>query len=376
MSCRLTGRTSGFGPENPGSNPGDSIGIVFPCGLRTWSIALILAVILGYDARAVAADWVRGGDDGTQTRWGLSGGLQFAISPAVRGPRGLIRVLSPTLKEGKYDLVNFIAAEPIVGGRQGLSELERSSLDGTAGKRFWVDDLAGTVEKLADGVERLRVVIHVEPFENGAKVRVVVEQWSDQPNEISLAVWPEEGCAAMEYCVLTATMGNKARARELWLKDEVVSSLKLFADYRGPDFAKTVLFPTSKLMATKDGEVMAAITTDEEKPADVRPFAGSNLWYWGGEKVTQYWKSGGKDVEVAVNGRFMYWRMNLEVPGGIAFENFEMRGDFYPGAGVCVWGYAEESCGVGVCCAMRFTRGGRATRSVAAMGYVCVFFLF
>src|SRR5687768_6674967 len=93
--------------------------------------------------------WIRGGDDGTQPRWGIEGGLYFSIHPATRGPRGLIRIHAPTLPDGKYDLVNFIAVEPIVAGRRGLSELEHSKLDGRDGKRLWIEpgEMKGSIER-------------------------------------------------------------------------------------------------------------------------------------------------------------------------------------------------------------------------------------
>ena len=34
---------------------------------------------------------------------------------------------------------------------------------------------------------------------------------------------------------------------------------------------------------------------------------------------------------MAVNGRFTYWLSRQPIPGGIAFENFEMRERFHDG---------------------------------------------
>ena len=90
-------------------------------------------------------------------------------------PRGLIRLFSPVLEGGRYDLVNFIAIEPVVGGKRGLSELELSRLDGVPGKRIWVSGgvppqmpgEAGRLTKLKSGVEELEVVLRVERFDNG-----------------------------------------------------------------------------------------------------------------------------------------------------------------------------------------------------------------
>jgi hypothetical protein len=98
------------------------------------------------------------------------------------------------------------------------------STTNTAGSRTQLLD-PGTLFRTAPGSEQLDVVIGVERFENGAHVRVVVTQRSDTPDEIRLTAYAEPDSPALDYCVLTATMGNKARTRLLWLKDEVVRSL-------------------------------------------------------------------------------------------------------------------------------------------------------
>lgn len=299
-------------------------------------LLLVGTLVLLAATGANAADWVRGGPDGNQPWWGLRGGVQFAIPPAARGPRGLIRLLYPTLSDRKHDLINFIAVEPIVKGNRGLSELERSQLDDTAGKRFSVDTegIKGTLVHVGRRAEKLQVLIHVEPFENGAHVRLLVEQRNDRPDEIAISIQAEADSAPMEYCILTATMGNRARARLLSLKDQTVSSLRLYPDYHGPDFAPHTIYPLPKLAVTKGGDLLAAITTDERSPADVHPFPGTQRWYYGGCPVTQFWKKAKgtwrDDLHVAVNARYTYWRTLQPIPGGIAFENFELRERFYP----------------------------------------------
>jgi len=50
-----------------------------------------------------------------------------------------------------------------------------------------------------------------------------------------------------------------------------------------------------------------------------------------GAKVTQYWRKAaavGPDLVCAVNGRFAYWTSDRPIPGGIAFENVELREPF------------------------------------------------
>jgi len=308
---------------------------------------LILGLLLAASAMASGADWVRPGLSTNQPVWGLRGGLLWAVAPAgFRGgePRGLIRLGYPVLAGARYDLINFIAVEPVVHGRRGFSELERSQLDGRGGKRIWAEGTGemavtnaarGNLRKLPDGGEQLEVGLRVEKFDNGARVRLVLQQRSERPDEIALSVFQEPDSAPLDYCILTATMGNMARTRLLRLKDEVVSSLRVYQGYQGKDFAPHRTYPLSRLRRTADGRVLAAVTNDEDNPASVFPFAGTELWHYAGCKVTQYWarEAGtfGEDLQVVVNGRYAYWRSARPIPGGIAFENFEMQQRFRDG---------------------------------------------
>jgi hypothetical protein len=299
---------------------------------------------------AARIEWVRAGMNTNSPAWGFRGGLLWglpsAIGQSLDGPRGLIRLRYPVLPNGDYDLLNFIAIEPVVLGRKGFSELERSQLDGVPGKRFWVDDLntpagpvtnllAGSLARLDTGAECLSVHVRVERFENGAHVGLTLTQQSDAPDELELILHEEPDSAPIEYCILTATMGNKARARQLWLKDEVVSSLDLYVDYKDSGFASHRLFSLDRLQRTSTGEILAAITTDEVDPASVDPSPAAAHWRYGGYPVTQYWKKPAgtwrDDLQVVVNGRYTYWLSRNPIPGGVAFENFEMRERFHSG---------------------------------------------
>lgn len=329
-------------------------------------------VAVGADAaanRRSSPDWVRGKLDIFQPVWGLRGGLLFSIHPGeakkatgqavqrgvpsndiaaistmnAQAPRGLIRLFSPVLDGGKYDLINFIAIEPVVGGRRDLSELQASRLDRVPGKRIWASgdvqppkpEELGKLTKPMRGVQKLEVVLRVERFDNGAHVYLVVTQRSDAPDEIELGIHSEPDSAPIQYCVLTATMGNKARTRLLWLSGEVISSLRLYPNYCGSDFAPERTFTLARLFRGEGGSAIVAVTTDERNPATVFPFPGTRHWYYGGAKVTQYWRKPKgtfrDDLSAAVNARFTYWRSKQPLPGGIAFENFEMREPFSEG---------------------------------------------
>jgi hypothetical protein len=302
---------------------------------------------------AQAADWVRAGLSTNQPMWGVRGGLLWAIPPGgfragAGGPRGLIRLGYPMSTNGEYSLINFIAVEPVVNGRRGFSELEMSALDHTRGKRMWAVGetnitpdasqpplVPGRVSRPSNGVDQLEVTLQVEPFDNGARVGLVISQRSDAPDEIRLAIHAEPGSAPLDYCVLTATMGNLARTRLLWLKNETVSSLRIYPEHKGDGFAPHQIYPLDRLGRAASGDVLVALTTDEENPASVFPFPGRQIWHYGGCKVTQYWKkphgTEGRDLQAVVNARYTYWQTRRPIPGGVAFENFELREHFHEG---------------------------------------------
>jgi hypothetical protein len=306
-----------------------------------WTFALSIA---GADA----VDWVRAGINTNAAVWGIRGGLQFALHPAgfagrEGGPRGLIRIGYPTLSNAQYDLINFIAVEPVVKGRKGFSELEKSAIDGKPGKIFWTGLSAkpggaldaGELKKSGGGVEELSLNVSVERFDNGAQVRLKVSQRSDAPNELWLTVHAVEGSAAMESCILTATMGNKSRARLVFLEDGPVSSLQLYPDYKENHFAEHRIFGVDRLTRLANGDAIVWIENDEENPASVQPFGRPHFWDYRGRKVRQYWKKPSEEVttelQCAVNARYVYWGSKQPIPGGISFENFELREPFRSG---------------------------------------------
>jgi hypothetical protein len=277
------------------------------------------------------AEWIQGNFGTNEFVWGAKGGLLFAIPPSgFKGhePRGLIRLGYPVLTNGGYELVNFIAIEPVASGRKGFSELEKSKLDGVNGKRLWLISQTATGEKLS-------VKIGVEMFDNGAEVQLEIEQSKDTPDEILLTTRATTNSAPLDFCILTATMGNMTRARELWLKDKAVTAAELYRTYSDLHFAPHTSFALDRLLRLNDGSVIAAITTDEADPAATQPFDKSNFWHYGGAKVTQYWKQpasvshGG--LSVLVNARHTYYGTRKPIPNGNAFENFEMRQRFRDG---------------------------------------------
>jgi hypothetical protein len=283
--------------------------------------------------------------------WGIQDGIQFGLWPAdvegqgTGGPRGLIRIGYPILDGGKsIGLVNFIAIEPIVDGRRGFSELETSESDGRQGRVFWSGESsqagaspdAGTVSTVA-GVQRLSVRVNAEPFANGARPFVNLEIRADQPGELRLTISSAPGSARMDFCVLTATMGNYSRLRRLWLQDEVIQAGKLLPDFTGNEFTTEAFFPMERFLCMPDGDRVVCATSDETDPHSVPPDPAAPGWaYRGSFPLTQYWRKPkdpcpDRGLKVRVNGRRVYWASHNPIPGGMAYENFDMVQPFCEG---------------------------------------------
>jgi len=56
-------------------------------------------------------------------------------------------------------------------------------------------------------------------------------------------------------------------------------------------------------------------------------------WKSTGKKATQYWycSNPSSELEGVVNGRYTYWASKSPIPGGIAYENFELTEPFQSG---------------------------------------------
>lgn len=310
--------------------------------------------VVPYAQTAGDSQWIRPTKQGDPLIWGRRDGIVFGLpSPGgLPGPRGLIRVGVISPSTNKPDLLNFIAIEPVVLGpgsrfsRIAFSELEPSRMDpGLHGKRLWVDSTAsgdsfrGTLRTLpnrAGPIERLSVRIDVERFTaNGAHVYLVASMDSDHPDELLLTVYQYSDSPALEELTVTATMGNYERLRQLWLKDRVVNSHELYKSYTGDAFVEHENYPLDEMLRTYDGDAIALCTSNETDPASA-PSTGAEHWrYRLPKKLTQYWRVPAHDIEpglrIRVNGRRVYWASHDPVPGGAAFENFEVRQRYIPG---------------------------------------------
>lgn len=278
--------------------------------------------------------------------WGVRGGIAVGLWP-MPGPRGLMRIYAPYLNQPPGRVFNFIAIEPVVGGRRELSELQISSSDHKAGKPMWAANdvdltnppvytsipAAGVVS--VDGkAEVLRVYILVERFDNGAEPIVQVTLRSDRPDEVQLRTFSAARGAAMSECVLTATMGNWARLRHLQLKDRTVEAADVFRGQRVNDwgFYPWTQWPATASLNERDGKLTVSATGDLD--ASPEPSAVPLGWRYVGLPAVQSWSTAAREGVVArVNGRATFWATHAAIPSGAAFENFELLAPYRSGDG-------------------------------------------
>jgi hypothetical protein len=307
-----------------------------------------------------AGTWVRPGPGDDRPVWGFRRGIQVALypidveGPGDGGPRGLLRICYPMLAGGKrVGLVNYMAVEPVVGRKRGYSEMDQG-VDGKQGRPFWT----GTPEKPGaspdpgrisreGGLERLAVTLYIERFAIGAHPIMEMEFRGDRPDEVRFTVHSAPDSAPMDYCVLTATMGNYERLRRLWLRGGVQTPSSLWPGFAGRGFTSQAFFPLERLPRMRSGDVLVCAQTDEKDPSSAREDPRAEGWnYRGSFTLTQYWRkpkgTWRDDVQARVNGRRIYWGTEVELPGGLAFENFDMLERFHEGQ-VFVFGLTRKT---------------------------------
>jgi len=282
--------------------------------------------------------------------WGHTNGITVGLSP-MSGPRGLLKIYTPYLGLDRYTVINFIAFEPIPKGSEyrGLSELEMSSLDeGKRGKRFWSSNdnkataplneeypARGVIENI-NGEETLTVFVFCEPFDNGAKVYVRLRFFESRPYEFEILTYSYDDSVELDYFITSATMGNAARLRTLYLKDGQKSSLEIWPDYKDTHFAPHEVFSVND-MIRDEAERAYFIATPNERDYSQAIYAPetANHWKYKGKFATQYWikENPTEDLQGLVNGRYTYWGSKAPIPGGISYENFELKENFVNGSG-------------------------------------------
>lgn len=141
----------------------------------------------------------------------------------------------------------------------------------------------------------------------------------------------------MDQCVLTATMGNCARLRNLWLRDGVLQAQKLWPDFSGTEFSSEKFFSHERFFSMPGGDLVICATSDEADPHSVPPDPVAPGWaYRGSFPLTQYWRkpkasSENTGLQVRVNSRRVYWASHNPIPGGLAYENFDLVEPFHEG---------------------------------------------
>lgn len=305
------------------------------------------------------SNWLRpSASEVSAPRWGHADGIQVGIPP-LPGPRGLLRIYTPYLEHPPERLVNFIAIEPVVAGEavRGYSELEPSALDpGHQGKRLWSADAvdepadpsgvpASGVDEIVDGVETLTVWIGVERFDNGADVRVRVRFRTDRPHEVEVAGFATEASVPLKNLVLTATMGNWARLRMLELADRTVTPAELWPGFSGTGFAAHARFALSELRRDGDAAVVSAFGDEGDPWSASYSEDTAEHWRFLGRLARQTWTVDDPhpDLEALVNARWSYWASASPIPGGPAYENFEIVEPFRQGAALRFGVEATES---------------------------------
>ena len=320
-----------------------------------FAVLPVLAWSAGQMLPASSSDqWIRPQAVTDPLIWGRRDGIVFGIpsSGGLPGPRGLIRVgvIAPGTRKPR--LVNFIAIEPVTLGpgtradRMAFSELEPSRLDpGQRGKRLTVltsespearRGVLRTLPSRSHPAEELTVPIEVETFSaNRAHVFLHATISSAKPDELRLTAEPWPDSPPIEELTLTATMGNFEKLRVLWLRDRVVRSLELFSSYGGDNFVEHENYPLEEMLRPGGGDAIALATANEASPTAVFSREAAPHWHYPLERLTQYWRvpahSIEPDLRIRVNGRRVYWASHDAIPGGAAFENFEVRERYRPG---------------------------------------------
>jgi hypothetical protein len=130
-------------------------------------------------------------------------------------------------------------------------------------------------------------------------------------------------------------MGNLARLRTLYLANYTKSASEFWSDYSDNAFAPHAILSLKEMIRDKNGFAYFIAAPDEKNPQKVEYSTDTNAhWRYEGKVATQYWYCKKPDplLEGLVNGRVVYWASKSPIPGGIAFENFELKEPFKNGA--------------------------------------------
>ena len=247
--------------------------------LLRYLVPAICAVALAGRSPAAGNDadrWLRP-SEGPDAKpiWGHRNGLRVGLWPTP-GPRGLFRIYTPYLGHPRLRMINYVSIEPVVDGRRGQSELEKGTVSAERGLSFWAADTRAQIASpdetrviargrtaRRDGVETLSFWVGTETFRNGARPQVQVLFRADRPHEVGFKVFADAKSRPMDACVLSATMGNYARLRRVWLKEGTADSRQVWPSYQ-PDrlnFAPWHEWPRERLLKVGQNRIVAATSS-------------------------------------------------------------------------------------------------------------------
>ncbi|QNL50567.1 hypothetical protein H8S90_02875 [Olivibacter sp. SDN3] len=340
---------------------------------RSYAIVVLLlfsnTAIYGQN-HEISNQWIRPESAEDAALWGIRNGIVFALWPYGieteksrygGGPRGLVRMGFE--RDGKKYLLNFLAIEPIVKGKIEFSEISPSMVDGKWGKLMWASDeeASTSFSPMANSrgvisrpdpknpaIEELSVYVFLEKFISGAHPYLRLSIRNDRPEEICVEVFNREDSELMDFCNITATMGNYSRLRQIHLKNKIIDARKLYTDYKGIDFVEKESYAADALIQSKGGDYFAFATTNEsleelmDWPTDSLAERRRSWRYRPSVKLTQYWRKENpnpkNNLHLRVNGRYRYWSggsrdesLYMEIPGGASFENFELQEKYHQG---------------------------------------------
>lgn len=290
-------------------------------------------------------EWIRPASNQNEPVWGHKNGIRIGIAPTP-GPRGLVRIYTPYLGLKDQKVFNFLAIEPIAKNtsKRGFSEMEMSLLDEVRGKRFWssndslskkpLTEIANGVIASIDGDQTLTIFIFSETFENGAKPYLRIRFFENRPYEFEVAAYTQPTSVDLEHLIITATMGNFARLRKLYLNESIKLSLDLWPTYKGSAFTEHDFTPVQDMIHDSQGNAYFIATSDEKDLVKVSYSDGTKEhWKYQGMPAVQYWRRDDPppSLKGLVNGRYVYWASESAIPGGISFENFELVEPFENG---------------------------------------------
>jgi len=157
---------------------------------------------------------------------------------------------------------------------------------------------------------------------------------ADRPHVLGIATFIHEDSTPLKHRIVTATMGNFARLRKLQLAQCTILAGELWPKYRGSGFTSHARFPIDELVRTPEGHAVAVTSPNAARPGDAKYAPGTRMhWRYIYEAAAQHGRSENPHagLELWVNGRSFYWSSETPIPGGVAYENFEMVAPFRQG---------------------------------------------